>query len=126
MKTLQLTVPTLALAAIATLSATGSVLAQGQSPVRIRRPAQAVQLHSASGCPSGWVRSSAPGGCQPGSYTTLDARPIEAGLPPGGCPEGFSPATPPLNPQLGCLPDNVAAPSTPELSPAAAPLMRLR
>jgi len=28
----------------------------------------------------------------------------DRGIPPGGCPEGFVPATPPLNPQLECLP----------------------
>ncbi|MGK7912573.1 MAG: hypothetical protein AB4050_14015 [Synechococcus sp.] len=125
MKPLKLTVPTVALAAIAALSASTSVLAQAQ-PIRIRRPVQTMQLHSTSGCASGWVPSSAPGGCEPGSYTTLDARPIEAGLPPGQCPEGFSPATPPLNPQLGCLPDNMATPSAPEFSPAPVQLRRLR
>ena len=28
----------------------------------------------------------------------------------GVCPEGFRPATPPLNPALGCLPDNIYMP----------------
>jgi hypothetical protein len=28
---------------------------------------------------------------------------------PGLCPEGWIPATPPLNPQLGCLPGSIAA-----------------
>lgn len=28
---------------------------------------------------------------------------------PPECPEGFVPATPPLNPQLGCLPDTITA-----------------
>ncbi|MGH9950458.1 MAG: hypothetical protein ACRD5J_02440 [Nitrososphaeraceae archaeon] len=27
----------------------------------------------------------------------------------GGCPEGFIPATPPLNPQLGCVPDTITS-----------------
>lgn len=28
---------------------------------------------------------------------------------PPECPEGFVPATPPLNPQLGCVPDTITA-----------------
>ncbi len=130
MKTLQLTVPTLALAAIAAVSASSTVLAQDHMPIRTRRPAQTLQLHSIdNGCPDGWVASSAPAGCQPGSLTTVESgpsQPFEAGLPPGECPEGFSQATYPLNPQLGCMPDNIAAPSTPEYSPTSAQLRRVR
>ncbi|MEL7084837.1 MAG: hypothetical protein AAF268_03965 [Cyanobacteria bacterium P01_A01_bin.3] len=135
MNTLKLTVSTLALAAIATLSASTSALAQEQAPHHTRhspqRSPRTVQLHSTTGCASGWVESSAPGGCSPGSFTTLDAQPVDPqpvnrGLPPGECREGFSHATHPLNPQLGCLPDNVAAPSAPEPSPASPQLRRLR
>ena len=69
------------------------------------------------GCPDGWVPSSQPGGCSPGSLTSrpeppyrLLPRPQVYATPDPGilCPEGSVPATPPLNPQLGCLPNTIA------------------
>ncbi len=39
------------------------------------------------------------------------------GLPPGECPPGFSPARPPLNPALGCLPDFITLPLPPDFGP---------
>lgn len=36
---------------------------------------------------------------------------INAGLPPGTCPPGFRPSTPPLNPALGCIPDSFYLPT---------------
>lgn len=44
---------------------------------------------------------------------------------PGVCPPGFHPATPPLNPALGCLPDSFYLPigpnGTPEIPPGRCP-----
>jgi hypothetical protein len=39
----------------------------------------------------------------------LSAVPTDQRIPPGECPEGFTPATPPLNPQLGCVPESATA-----------------
>lgn len=41
----------------------------------------------------------------------IKIHPINAGLPPGACPPGFRPVTPPVNPALGCLPENVYLPT---------------
>ncbi|MEA5628244.1 hypothetical protein [Nostoc sp. UHCC 0251] len=32
-----------------------------------------------------------------------------APLPPPGCPPGWIPALPPLNPQLGCIPNTIVS-----------------
>ena len=39
---------------------------------------------------------------------------FRAGIAPGDCPPGFRPATPPLNPALGCLPNNLFLPTGPD------------
>ena len=122
-KSLQLVLPAVGFAALAAFTAGGTALAQDSQMFRndrsLRQPlyVQVQQFQRATeGCPDGWVPSSQPGGCQPGSLTIQPVGPVETGLPPGSCPEGFSPAVSPLNPQLGCLPDNLAAPSQPDYS----------
>ncbi len=47
--------------------------------------------------------------------TTLTQR--LAPLPPIGCPPGWQLATPPLNPQLGCIPNQIQAPEQPQPAP---------
>jgi hypothetical protein len=43
------------------------------------------------------------------------------GIPPGECPEGFTRATPPLNPQLGCLPNTITSDPGVEPGPVIPP-----
>ncbi len=45
------------------------------------------------------------------------AGPAGAQAAPTGCPPGFSQARPPLNPALGCLPDNITIPPLGPLGP---------
>lgn len=48
--------------------------------------------------------------CMPRAILAELPDPAGPGVPPGQCPEGWRPVTPPLNPVLGCLPDTLVTP----------------
>lgn len=66
-------------------------------------------------CPRGWLAGSRLKNgaliCLPRDvFAELPDPALDPSVPPGDCPESWRPVTPPLNPVLGCLPNNLVQP----------------